>query len=139
MTVTPVARDDDSARFFDAAARGELLVLRCADCDSYSAPSANTCVQCGSLDLAGTAARGSGRLVSWTIVPPRSPDSPQVPPTVVGLIELAEGPWLVGNVSGADPTELEVGLPVRVAFERPSAESEVVPYFLPQNASHVPG
>lgn len=138
MTVTPVARDDDSAHFFDAAAHGELLILRCADCDAYSPPSASTCVQCGSLDLAGTAAQGSGRLVSWTIVPPRPPDSTQ-DPTVVGLVELAEGPWLIGNVSGADPAELEVGFPVRVAFERPSAESEVVPHFLPQNATHVPG
>jgi uncharacterized OB-fold protein len=129
VSVTPVARDDDSAEFFDAAARGELLILHCPACGSDNPPQASTCVRCAGPELAPTTAEGSGRLVSWTLVPSRSGDAAQ-PPTIVGLVELTEGPWLIGNVSEVDPAALEVGYPVGVAFERPTPESEVVPYFV---------
>jgi uncharacterized OB-fold protein len=41
-------------------------------------------------------------------------------PYPVGLIELAEGVRVVGNISGCEPDEIEAGLPVEIVFEEAS-------------------
>ena len=49
----------------------------------------------------------------------------------IAVIELAEGPRMMSNVVGCDPTTLAIDTPVRVSFE-PIEDSDVVlPVFTP--------
>ncbi|MGC4998432.1 Zn-ribbon domain-containing OB-fold protein [Streptomyces sp. DT195] len=132
MSALAVTRDDASAPFYDAATRGELLLRRCADCVHWAAPRAVACPACGSARLTWEPARGDATLVSWTVVHGRPPaEGGEAPRTVAGLVELAEGPWLHGRLTGvADPGSLTCGQRLVLAFERPGG-GEAVPVFRP--------
>ncbi|GAA2853136.1 OB-fold domain-containing protein [Streptosporangium fragile] len=119
MTLTPVVRDDRSAPFFDAAARGVLLLRYSPSRGEWSEPAALLCSVTQADDLEWREAAGEGRLVSWTVIPGRAKDDRPAADTVVGIVELVEGPWLTLRLVDAAGAELKAGLPVRVAFARP--------------------
>jgi len=123
MTMPDVARDDESARFFDGAARGELMVKRCQACGHHVRPVALACTACHAGTLQWVAAAGTGTLVSWAIVHGRDE------PTVGAIVELDEGPWFEARLVDADPGSLAVGAPVTVRFVE--AGEERVPVFVP--------
>ncbi|MDQ0989340.1 Zn-ribbon domain-containing OB-fold protein [Streptomyces sp. V3I7] len=131
MPTHTVTRDDASAPFYDATARGELLLRRCADCPAWAAPRTLTCPSCGGDRLNWQVASGSAALVSWTVVHGRpAADGGEVPQAIAALVESAEGPWLHGRLVGAEPASLAAGLPLSLAFERPG-DGEAVPVFRP--------
>lgn len=133
-TLPAVARDDASAPFFDAAARGELLVKR-GPSGTVLAPEARTDPRTGSSDLHPWVASGEGTLVSWTVVHRAPlPALAASVPYVSAIVELAEGPWLIVRLLADDPARLQVGDPVRVRYLRSGdddAAGEVVPVFEP--------
>jgi uncharacterized OB-fold protein len=54
-------------------------------------------------------------------------------PYVVALVELAEGPRLMGNIVGCAPDDVTVGMPVRVTWEELS-DGRNLPLFEPVSA-----
>jgi len=137
-----VVRDEASASFFDAAARGELLVKR-GPSGTVLAPEARTDPTTGSSDLQPWVASGEGTLVSWAVVHRAPlPVLAASVPYVSAIVELAEGPWLMVRLLVEDPARLRVGDPVRVRYlrsgqgeqeseEEGEEEGEVVPVFEP--------
>lgn len=118
-----VARDAASAGFFDAAARGELLVQKCSSCGTVLPPEARTCLSCGSVDLEPAAVSGGGRLVSWVVVHQAPiPVLKDAVPYVSAVVELDEGPWLLVRLVGDAP--LAVDDRVRVDFVRSGTDDE---------------
>lgn len=136
MSLASIARDEASAPFFDAAAQGVLMYQRCAHCGYAQLPIGTVrarCRSCGRNEAAWTPASGDATLVSWTSSPIRTPEG-SAPGPVIGLVELAEGPWLETQLRAptevpADPAELVEGRALRVAFERPEG-SEPIPVFV---------
>lgn len=139
MDIGIISADDRSAPFFAAAARGVLLIKRCAGCDRWLDPGATGCPGCGAADPRWQQASGRGRLISWAVLPAAKPDSADPPdrsgardePGVLALVELDEGPWLRTRLErlGATGTAgLAPGLPVTAHFVHP-AEGESYPVF----------
>ncbi len=118
MTSFPaVARDAGSADFFDAAARGELLVQKCSSCDTVLTPEARTCLSCGSVDLEPTVVSGLGSLISWVVVRQAPiPVLKDAVPYVSAVVELDEGPWLMVRLIDVDAAALSVDARVSVDF-----------------------
>jgi uncharacterized OB-fold protein len=127
-----VGRDSGSAAFFDAAARGELLVQQCGTCATVLPPEAKTCVSCGSAELGPTVVSGLGSLVSWVVV--RQAPIPVLAgavPYVTAVVELDEGPWLMVRLVG-DVDGIGAGDRVQVDFVRSGAgetTGEMLPVF----------
>jgi uncharacterized OB-fold protein len=136
MTLAALARDDASARFFDAAARGVLLLQRCSACGNAQLPIGGSvrdrCRNCGRNEAVWTAASGAATLVSWTSSPVRTADGTE-PGPVIGLLELEEGPWMEAQLHAltGDAAQLAEGAPFAVAFET-RAGSEATPVFIPR-------
>lgn len=134
MTLAPVTRDAASAEFFDAAAQGVLLYQRCGACDHAQLPIGGSvrtrCRNCGANEAVWTPASGAATLVSWTSSPVRSAEGTE-PGPVIGLVQLAEGPWLETQLRGLTgaPEQLGEGAPLHVGFERPEG-SESIPVFI---------
>jgi uncharacterized protein len=126
MSWPPMQRDVKSAEFFDAAAVGQLLIKRCDQCGQALAPEANVCTACSGTALHWAPAGGTGRLVTWTTVHkgPNRAYTDRVP-YVVGVVELAEGPWLYARV---DAQNLSAGMALTTAFVD-SDEGESYPIF----------
>jgi uncharacterized protein len=132
MTTFSIERDEESAPFFDAAARGELAIRRCERCHRWLAPHQHTCGDGGPLRWVPAAGRAA--LVTWAIDhgPPLDPllASPSGAASVLGLVELEEGPWMYVPVVEVDPGALRAGLELAVRFVRPG-DGEVIPVFAP--------
>jgi uncharacterized OB-fold protein len=128
-----VARDAGSAAFFDAAARGDLLVQRCTACATVLPPEARTCVSCGAVELEPAVVSGLGRLVTWVVVTQAPvPVLAGAVPYVTAVVELDEGPWLMVRLIDADPAVLAVDDRVRADFVRSGAgeqTGEMLPVF----------
>lgn len=125
MPVGTVHRDAATAEFFDGAARGELLIRHCGACGGHAAPQARTCPHCASSALSWTPSAGTGAVVSWSVVHAKG-----VPPVVVAIVELDEGPWIQTRITGVEPADVTGGMRVRAGFERPEG-GEAVPVFHP--------
>ncbi|MFC8384877.1 Zn-ribbon domain-containing OB-fold protein [Nocardia sp. NPDC057272] len=126
VTWPPMKRDAKSAEFFDAAGRGELAIKKCTGCGRSLAPEAMVCTDCGGSDPVWTSASGTGTLITWTTVhkAPNLAFADLVPYTV-GVVELAEGPWLYARITG----EPLVGAALRAEFVNPS-EGESYPVWV---------
>lgn len=129
-----VVRDDASAAFYDAAARGELLVKQ-GPSGIVLPPDARTDPASGSTDLTPYVASGLGTLISWAVVHRAPlPALADAVPYVSAIVELAEGPWVAVRLLVEDPAVLRAGVAVRATFVRtggdtPETTGEVVPVF----------
>jgi uncharacterized OB-fold protein len=123
-----VRRDDETAEFFDAAARGVFLIRRCDQCSAAAEPQAKTCPSCGSADLRPEEASGGARVVSWSVVHGRKDGEGSPPRTVIVVAELDEGPWRWSKLADADPDTVREGQRLRICFQR-SGGHEPVPVF----------
>ncbi|HJQ85784.1 MAG TPA: OB-fold domain-containing protein [Candidatus Binatia bacterium] len=104
--------------FWAGAARGELLIPRCA-CGRWVWYPNGTCRFCGAHDARWTRAGGRGRLFSWSVV--RRPFIPQLAddvPYVPALVTIDEDSAvrLVTRIVDCEPDALRVDMPVRVVF-----------------------
>ncbi|NLE94224.1 MAG: Zn-ribbon domain-containing OB-fold protein [Dehalococcoidia bacterium] len=90
--------------------RGKLLGLKCNDCGTYTCPPKMACQGCGSTNLEVVEMKGKGKVVTFTVsyVPAEGRDA-EVPYTVV-MVELEEGPWLLGNLTDIDPNRVNTDL-----------------------------
>lgn len=125
--------DDDSTGFWESCARGELRVQRCRSCSHWQFPPRQMCPRCRSFELEWEPVSGFGRIWSFVVVhPPLLPAYAELAPYNVVVVELDEDPDLrmVGNlvdaqgapINSVDPHAIEIGEPVRVAFEQVSDE-----------------
>ena len=121
-----IRRDAASAPFFDGAARGELMIRRCASCGRTHAPATASCPDCGGTDLDWVRAAGTATLVTWAVPYEKATASPAL---VFALVELAEGPWLHTRLD-AGPDALHAGAPLAVRFHHPD-DGESFPTFVP--------
>ncbi len=90
--------------------KGRVIGLKCNDCGKYTCPPKLACQECGSTNLERAELKGSGKVVTFTVsyVPAQGRDS-EVPYTVV-MVELEEGPWLMGNLTDMDPNKVDISL-----------------------------
>lgn len=123
----PIDRDAKSGEFFDAADDDLLLLKTCDTCTHALAPEAQVCTACRGTRLSWTPASGAGVLVSWAVVH-RAPNRSytDLVPYTVGIVELAEGPWLYARIVHAAPC---CGVPLQAEFVHPE-DGESYPVFV---------
>ena len=110
-----------NAEFYAYCAGGELRFQRCTACATWRHPPRARCAVCGSDESAWELASGRGHVYTWTITHrPLDPGFADEVPYAVLVVEMEEGPRVVGNLRGIDPSMLSLGLAVEVVFERVS-------------------
>jgi hypothetical protein len=119
----------DTAFFWAAAARGELVALACADCGDLRHPPRPMCPACHSTRREERKLSGRGRVLTW-IFPRHPPPIGFAEPPIVALVDLDEGIRLVSNLVDVAPDAITPGLAVEVAFA-PTAGGKAVPVFRP--------
>ena len=132
MSDLQVARDEGSALFFDAARGGTLVVRHCPVCGRLFPPHQRECPDGDVLDWAPVS--GAATLVTWAVdegatTAPELADA-AADGEVIGIVELAEGPWLNTAIPGVDPAALREGMAMHVEF-LPLGGGEPVPVFVP--------
>ncbi|MFW5874608.1 MAG: Zn-ribbon domain-containing OB-fold protein [Desulfosalsimonas sp.] len=89
--------------YHKALIKNRLLGLECSQCGAVTCPPQMSCRNCGSYDLEVTELSGKGKITTFTTiyVAPEGRET-EAPYTVV-LVELEEGPWIMGNLYDTDP------------------------------------
>lgn len=105
--------------FWEAATRGELVVQRCSSCGHHQLYPRPFCLACDGDDLRWVRAAGTGTVYTRTVV--RVPVSPDLePPYAVAVVELDEGPRLMGNLADAStPIDARVRIAWRTRPDLP--------------------
>jgi uncharacterized protein len=110
--------DDESAPFWDACARHELVLQACASCGRFRFPPRVMCPLCQSMESTWVPASGRGRVWSWVVAhPPVLPSFSDRVPFNVAVIELEEGVRMIGNLFDVANEDIREDLPVEVTFE----------------------
>ncbi len=130
VTTRPAPRSTgDSAVYWDAVARHELVAQCCDECGRLRHPPRPMCPRCHSLDWHEQRLAGAGTLYSYAVL--HHPQSPQFDyPVLAALVDLDEGVRVVTNLIGIEPSEVRIGMRVSVEFE-PTIDGGAVPVFRP--------
>jgi uncharacterized protein len=105
--------------FWDALHEGRFRLQRCADCHKVRHYPRPVCDACYSMNAEWVAASGLGTVHSWTITHHAfHPGFKADLPFMLLTVDLAEGVRMQAQARGIAAEELQIGLPVRVGFER---------------------
>ncbi|HEY82137.1 MAG TPA: Zn-ribbon domain-containing OB-fold protein [Dehalococcoidia bacterium] len=94
----------------EALKQNKLLGLKCNDCGTVTVPPKMVCRKCSSPNMEVIELKGTGKIQTFTTcnVAPEGRESEV--PYVILLVELDEGPWVMGNLTGIDPAAASMEL-----------------------------
>jgi uncharacterized OB-fold protein len=126
----------ETEEFWAGARRGELRIQRCNTCgNAYFFPRP-FCPLCSSKDVAWFTASGRGKLYSYVINHRPAYGFQDDVPYVIAVVQLDEGPRMMTNIIGVEPTpeRLPIDLPVEVTWEKQD-DTITLPLFRPVGAA----
>ena len=96
--------------FNEALKENKLLGLKCQACGTINVPPKMVCRQCTSPDMEIVELKGTGNIQTFTTVNVASEGRESECPYTIVLVELDEGPWIMGNLGDIDPAEATMEL-----------------------------
>lgn len=118
----------ETGAYWDGVRRGELMIKHCQDCGRYLHPRRIFCPQCMSNQLADVRSNGSGVVYTFSTVY-RAPSAEFEAPYTNGIVELDEGVFLYGRLTGREPEAISIGARVEVDFEPVQAGGDPLPVY----------
>ena len=121
----------ETAPYWEAANRGELRLQRCRSCDAFYFYPRPFCPTCLGSDVAWETLSGRATLLSYTINQRPVPGWEADGPYVIAMVQLEEGPTMMSNIVGVEPTpeSLELDMALEVQFD--DRGDQKVPVFRP--------
>ena len=117
----------ESTPFWEAAARGQLLVGHCQACTKPHYYPRKLCPHCGSDLVLWQPALGTGAIYSFTPLR-RAPE-----PYVLAYVMLTEGVAMLTNIVECDPDRIQIGQAVVLTFVA-AEDGQSVPMFKPAHS-----
>jgi len=87
---------------------GKFLGMKCTNCKTILFPARAVCVACGHTEMERYDLSGYGKLCTYTVI--RVAPIGFIPPYVVAMVELDEGPWVIGNLLKQNLNKLGLSL-----------------------------
>lgn len=104
--------------FWDGAKKGKLMLQYDPVKRKYQFWPRQNSVRTGKRNLKWQKVSGKGTVYSYTTTYVPTAGFEDKVPYVVGLIELDEGVRMISNVINIDPDDIEIGMKVKVTFEK---------------------
>ena len=101
---------------------GKFLIQKCSSCENFQFFPRSFCITCSSDSLDWIAASGNGVVYSTTTVRRKAEIGGDFN---VSLIDLDEGVRVMGNVVDVDPSEVFIGLKVRLEIIQENGQGKV--------------
>ena len=96
--------------YSEALKKNKLLGLKCNSCGVITVPPKMVCRKCASPDMEVVQLAGKGKIKTFTTVNVAPEGREDECPYIIVLVELDEGPWIMGNLIGIDPGEATIEL-----------------------------
>ena len=102
----------------------KLMGSRCADCHTLFVPPRSICTECGSFSTSWVSVKGAGVLKAFTCISVGPPlmsreGFSRKRPYCTGVIELDEGPRIVGRIEKVEtskPETIRIGMPLKATY-----------------------
>lgn len=110
----------DSREFWEGAKRHELVLPRCEACEKPFYYPRLLCPECGSRNISWQQMSGKGTVYTLSIqYRPQGPGFQDDVPYITALIDLDEGPRMLSNLVGVEPSpeNAPIGARVEVVFD----------------------
>jgi len=108
--------------FYRFCSQRKLTGARCGSCRSILVPPRALCPKCGSTDIQWTELKGTGKLLTYSVVHVAPTAFQSLVPYAVGIVLLTEGARLPGIIR-ANLKDLRIGLDLKIDFEPPQSEN----------------
>lgn len=123
---------EDSQPFWDALKAHRLDLQTCGDCGAMRHYPRPVCPACYSMSVTWTTAAGWGTVHSWTVsYQAFHPAFQECLPIILATVDLDEGVRMNCRLDGVNPEDIQIGLPVQVAFEDVN-DDVTLPIFQPR-------
>ncbi len=96
--------------YLAALKQNRLLGLKCNQCGFITTPPRMACRQCSAHDSVIVELCGRGHIATFTAVYVPTHHRQGKTPYLVALVEMHEGPWVLGNITGTDPQTASIEL-----------------------------
>ncbi|MEM3736481.1 MAG: Zn-ribbon domain-containing OB-fold protein [Candidatus Bathyarchaeia archaeon] len=103
--------------FYKAIAEGKLVAGKCRVCNKLLVPPRPLCPHCYSSNFEEVVLKGKGKLLSYTIIHVAPPQFRAMAPYTVGIVELEEGPRILGVIHSPSGRPLKIGQEMTVSFD----------------------
>ena len=100
--------------FYKLLSEGKLMGARCRSCGRLLVPPRPVCPSCYGTEMEWVELKGEGTVESFTVIHVAPPQFQAEVPYVVAIVKLDEGVKLPGRLVGVEPSDVEVGMRVRV-------------------------
>lgn len=94
----------------EALKQNRLLGLKCKACGALTVPPKMACRQCAGPDMEVVEVKSSGKIKTFTTVYVGAEGRENEVPYIIVIVELDEGPWIMGNLEGIDPKSASMEL-----------------------------
>ncbi|PHR50605.1 OB-fold domain-containing protein [Cycloclasticus sp.] len=127
---------DIAKPYYEAMQQHKLLIQNCSSCQTSLPPAQKVCDECGGNELEWFEAKGTGIIYSYVVFH-RSfhPYYDDKIPYTVALVELTEGPRVMGHIVASDGQPYQVGTAVRAHFKKIDKKNELL-YFKLDGEEH---
>jgi len=108
----------DTGPFWEGCKEHQLRFQRCSSCGHVRWPPSVICPICHSSNMEWIVASGKGRIYSFVVYHVAfHPTFQNDIPYVTAIVELSEGPRILTNIVGCNPSELQCDMPVKVEWD----------------------
>lgn len=107
--------------------RYNLVGTKCENCNTVYFPQIDICPRCrrsGFGKLEPKKLRGTGEVVSYTIVHVAPEGFEEQVPYIIAIIELDEGPRLTAQIVDCEPEDIDIGTKVEASFRKIQEEGQ---------------
>lgn len=121
------AIDGETRPWWEGAGRGEIVLQRSRRTGRIQHPPRAVCSETLETDVEHFVASGRGRVHTFTITHQnQAPAFARSVPYVLAYVELEEGPRVLTNIVGCDPSEVRIDMPVIADFSEPSNDVAIL-------------
>jgi uncharacterized OB-fold protein len=97
---------------------------KCTSCGKVWFPPRRVCSECKGREFETVVLPMEGEVVTYTVIRVAPTGFGDLAPYAVGIVKLTDGTQIMSQVVDCDPTEVKIGMPVRIEFRRVNEEGE---------------
>ncbi len=118
--------------FYKFVGEGQLMAAKCNSCGAIIMPPRPACSKCMSKDLKWVPTGNECQLLTYTIIHVSPKEFESNVPYALGIVKFSSGGQLLGMIRDIEPDKLQVGMKLKIEFDKPSTSQPTVPPQWPQ-------